>query len=146
MPHDAAFDLQQFLPYLLNQAAEASSLEFARVYKDRYGLLRTDWRVLFHVGQFGPITAREIGRRATIHKTKISRAVQRLEARRFLTRDKDAEDRRVEWLRLTKAGLAAYRDLRLIAERYEAALTADLTTEEVAALRRALRVLSRPRG
>jgi hypothetical protein len=41
------FDLQLFLPYLLNQAAEDSSLSFQRVYKDRYGMLRTEWRVLF---------------------------------------------------------------------------------------------------
>ena len=33
------FDLQDFLPYLLNQAAEASSLEFQQLYKDRYGML-----------------------------------------------------------------------------------------------------------
>ena len=29
------FDLQSFLPYLLNQAAEESSLAFQQVYKDR---------------------------------------------------------------------------------------------------------------
>ena len=41
MEKNDTFDLWQFLPYLLNQAAEASSLEFQQVYKERYGLLRT---------------------------------------------------------------------------------------------------------
>ena len=41
------FDLQDFLPYLLNQAAEASSLSFQHVYKSRYGMLRTDWRAVY---------------------------------------------------------------------------------------------------
>ena len=48
MENSDTFDLQLFLPYLLNQAAEESSLSFQRVYKDRYGMLRTEWRVLFH--------------------------------------------------------------------------------------------------
>ena len=50
MENSDTFDLQLFLPYLLNQAAEESSLSFQRVYKDRYGMLRTEWRVLFHLG------------------------------------------------------------------------------------------------
>ena len=85
---DDTFDLSDFLPYLLNQAAEASSLEFQQLYKDRYGILRTEWRVLFHLGIYGRMTAREICDRTAMHKTKISRAVQKLADRRFLTRDR----------------------------------------------------------
>ena len=107
------FDLEKFFPYLLNQAAEASSLAFQQVYKDRYGMLRNEWRVLFHLG--------------ILHKTKISRAVSKLEARRFLTREKDQHDRRVEHLRLTKAGKAAYTELRDVAQSYDAALLAELS-------------------
>lgn len=131
-------DLQLFLPYLLNQAAESASTGFQQIYKDRYGMLRTDWRVLFHLGIYGRMTARDIGRMARVHKTKISRAVARLEARRFLTREEDAADRRVEHLALTAAGQAAYRDLRGVAEAYEARLVAGLNAADVAALRRAL--------
>ncbi|HAC50641.1 MAG TPA: MarR family transcriptional regulator, partial [Sulfitobacter sp.] len=79
---DDDFQLQYFLPYLLNQAAEASSLEFQQIYKSRYGMLRTEWRVLFHLGLYGQLTASEIGQRARMHKTKISRAVHRLTERR----------------------------------------------------------------
>ena len=68
MENSDTFDLQLFLPYLLNQAAEESSLSFQRVYKDRYGMLRTEWRVLFHLGLFGRMTARDIGLRAKLHK------------------------------------------------------------------------------
>ncbi|MGY3437774.1 MULTISPECIES: MarR family winged helix-turn-helix transcriptional regulator [unclassified Marinovum] len=132
------FDLQLFLPYLLNQAAEVSSTGFQQIYKDRYGMLRTDWRVLFHLGLYGRMTARDIGRVAKVHKTKISRAVASLEARRFLSRQEDAADRRVEHLMLTAAGQAAYRDLYDVARRYDAALVADLQPEEVAVLRRVL--------
>ncbi len=142
MENNDGFDLQAFLPYLLNQAAEAASDGFQRIYKDRYGMLRTDWRVLFHLGIYGRMTARDIGRLAKVHKTKISRAVARLEARRFLARQEDEADRRVEHLTLTPAGQAAYRDLRGVAERYDAALVRGLEAEEVVVLRRALRRLA----
>lgn len=132
------FDLQQFLPYLLNQAAEASSLSFQRIYKSRYGMLRTEWRVLFHLGIYGRMTARDIGLRAKIHKTKVSRAVQKLADRRFLSRARDEDDRRSEWLALTAQGQAAYRDLRAVARDHDAALVRALDPGDVTALRRAL--------
>jgi DNA-binding MarR family transcriptional regulator len=134
--------LLDFLPYLLNQAAEESSLAFQEVYKGRYGMLRTEWRVLFHLGMYGRMTAKEISTRALIHKTKISRAVQKLATRRFLTRTRDVRDRRSEHLDLTQAGLAAYRDLRGVAEDYDAKLEAQFTRGEVAMLRVMLRRLA----
>lgn len=137
------FDLQNFLPYLLNQAAEESSLAFQQIYKDRYGMLRTEWRVLFHLGIYGRLSAKEICQRAKIHKTKISRAVARLEDRRFLTRETWEEDRRHEFLELTKQGQAAYRDLLQVAEHYDSQLTAALSADDIASLRTILRKLAK---
>lgn len=136
------FDLANFLPFLLNQAAEESSLAFQHVYKNRYGMLRPEWRVLFHLGMYGRMTAKQIGQRAMIHKTKVSRAVQRLEERRFLTRTRDETDRRSEHLQLTAAGEAAYRDLRGVARDYDAKLARHFTSGEVALLRSMLRQLA----
>ncbi len=136
------FDLREFLPFLLNQAAEESSLEFQRVYKNRYGMLRTEWRVLFHLGNYGEMTAKEIGQRAKIHKTKISRAVHRLEQRRYLSRERDENDRRSEKLALTNGGRAVYRELRGIAQEYDTKLAAHFTKGEAALLRMMLRRLA----
>lgn len=136
------FNLQDFLPFLLNQAAEEASLEFQHVYKGRYGMLRTEWRVLFHLGVFGEMTAKDVSERAKIHKTKISRAVSKLEQRRYLKRARDDDDRRVEWLTLTPSGQAVYRELRGIAEQYDTKLAGLFSTEEAALLRRMLRRLA----
>lgn len=144
MPDDN-FDLALFLPYLLNQAAEVSSLEFQKIYKERYGMLRTEWRVLFHLGLYGQMTASEIGQRANMHKTKISRAVQKLAERRFVTRSRDDADRRVEHLALTVQGQAAYADLHGIAQRYDAGLTVGLTRSEREALQQMLLKLASAR-
>lgn len=136
------FNLQDFLPYLLNRAAEESSLEFQRVYKDRFGMLRTEWRVLFHLGNYGEMTAKEIGERARIHKTKISRAVSKLEHRRYLIRSQSETDKRVEHLSLTPAGRAVYRELRTTARQYDAKLAGMFSQEEASLLRAMLRKLA----
>ena len=139
---DSEFALQDFLPYLLNQAAGESSLAFQKAYKNRYGMLRTEWRVLFHLGTYGQMTATGICDKARIHKTKISRAVQKLSERRFVVRARSDEDRRVEYLKLTPAGEAAYRDLRTEAEDYDARLRGQFTSGEVALLRMMLKRLA----
>jgi DNA-binding MarR family transcriptional regulator len=143
MTEKNSFDLMLFLPYLLNQAAEESSMAFQKLYKDRYGMLRTEWRVLFHLGIFGDRTAREICDMSRLHKTKVSRAVAALEKRRFIVREKVEEDRRSEILKLTKAGQDAYRDLSSIAETYDQKISTDLTGEEDRILRQALVKIAR---
>ena len=144
MPEKADFDLQLFLPYLLNQAAEAASLAFQRDYKARYGLLRTEWRVLAHLGQHGPMTARAICDRSHLHKTKVSRAVAALAARRYLERKTQDSDRRSELLHLTSAGQTVYTDLGQVALAAEARLRARIPPEEWEVLRRCLIRLAAP--
>ncbi len=142
MEKNDEFPLQEFLPFLLNQAAEESSLAFQAIYKSHYGMLRTEWRVLFHLGNYGQMTAKEIGHRARIHKTKISRAVRKLGEKRMVTRTRDEQDRRSEHLRLTATGESAYRHLREVAREYDKKLTSQFTTGEVAMLRMMLRRLA----
>ena len=136
------FELEAFLPYALNRAAEAASRGFQAIYKAQYGMLRTEWRVLAHLGRYGDMTARDICLRADLHKTKVSRAVKALETRRFLTRRTVEADRRQEVLALTPAGMAAYRHLAAEARAYDAALAARLAPDDLSALHRALRALS----
>lgn len=124
-------ELSDFLPYLLNQAAELVSRDFQPYYKDRYGMLRTEWRVLFHLGRLGDMTAKQICEQAAIHKTKVSRAVLALEKKRFLERRTDEDDRRFETLRLTKAGQSVFADLASTATAYDASIKATLGPEDV---------------
>jgi DNA-binding MarR family transcriptional regulator len=136
------FDLEAFLPYALDRAAEAAGQKFQAIYKARYGMLRTEWRVLAHLGRFGEMTARDICARADLHKTKVSRAIKALEARRFLVRREDDKDRRQEYLALTAAGKAAYRDIAAAATAFDRALVQALPQDDLVALRRSLRTLA----
>lgn len=136
--NDDDFDLGRFLPYALNQAAEATSIGFQTQYRQRYSMLRTEWRVLFHLGRYGAMTAKEICERASMHKTKVSRAVRALEEKRYLVRAPQEHDRRHETLSLTRQGQAVYKDLYQSAKTYDAALSANFTLEEREILNRCL--------
>ena len=114
--------------------AEAISRDFAKVYADRYGMTRPEWRCLATIGQFGTITATAIGAHSAMHKTKVSRAVRALEERRWLTREMSAEDRRVEYLELSRQGQAVYRELVPLAQQFEADLLAALKAGEAGSL------------
>ncbi|MDA8747602.1 MarR family transcriptional regulator [Litoreibacter sp.] len=138
MTNSDAYDLRDFMPYLLNLAAETTSREFESYYKDRYGMLRTEWRVVFHLGRYGEMTAKEICTRARIHKTKVSRAVAALEKKRFLIRSQHDTDRRQEDLKLTPTGASAFEHLYAAARRFDADLMAQFSADERVVLRRCL--------
>ena len=127
-------ELESFLPYRLYRLADAVSREFSRVYSDRLGLTRPEWRTLSGLGQRGTMTATALGEQSAMHKTKVSRAVAELERRRWLTRTPDESDRRVEHLTLTKAGLAAYREMVPLAKAFERELLGRLSAGERAAI------------
>lgn len=118
----APFDLESFLPYRLNRAAELISLSFAREYKQRYQITRPEWRTLAALGSVGKMTATEVGVHSNMHKTKVSRAVRALEQRRWLKRTEDDADRRVEHLELTALGQKSYREITALARAYQASL------------------------
>ncbi|MBX3531447.1 MAG: MarR family transcriptional regulator [Rhizobiaceae bacterium] len=131
---DEILALERFLPYRLNRLADAVSRDFSRIYKERFGLTRPEWRVLAALGELGTMTATEVGRHSSQHKTKVSRAVAALEKRRWLARTADESDRRVERLTLTKAGQDAYREMVPLAKAFEKELLAELSAAERAAL------------
>ncbi|MEM6463790.1 MAG: MarR family winged helix-turn-helix transcriptional regulator [Pseudomonadota bacterium] len=133
-----ALALEAFIPYKLNRAAELVSRRFAVIYKDHAGLTRPEWRTLATLGQYGTMTATAIGAHSSMHKTKVSRAVQSLEQRNWLKRTTDEKDRRVEHLALTREGERNYRALAKLAHAFESGLKDMLGTRDFDALQRGL--------
>jgi DNA-binding MarR family transcriptional regulator len=142
MTDKPSFDLRDFTPYLLNQAAEATGMRFKSFYKSKYGMLRTEWRVLFHLGFYGDMTAKEICDRAGLHKTKVSRAVSALAQKRFLDRNEMPEDRRHEQLSLTAQGQRAFQDLVGDAQAFDDQLATVLKDEDLTQFKRILAKLA----
>ena len=140
-PDPKTFDLEEFLPYLLNQAAEATSHGFQVAYRDRYGMTRTQWRVMANLGKFGAMTASSICAISHIEKTKVSRAVAHLEKAGLLARNPSQTDRRAEILSLTETGLAAFADLGQRAVEYDRNLSKRLGAKASGELNRVLQLI-----
>lgn len=136
---EGAFDLDGFLPYLLNQAAERASRSFQPVYRSAYGMTRTQWRVIANLGRFGAMTARDICAVSHVEKTKVSRAVAALEANGLLAREPSPQDRRAEILSLTQRGGEVYADLGRRARAHDLDLRNRLGPDIAASLDEALR-------
>ena len=143
---EIALALEAFIAYKLSRASELVSRRFAVIYKDHAGLTRPEWRTLATLGQYGTLTATAIGAHSSMHKTKVSRAVQSLEMRKWLKRTTDENDRRVEHLMLTQEGQRNYRKLAELAHKFETGLKDILGKQDFEALDRGLSAVERSLG
>jgi DNA-binding MarR family transcriptional regulator len=138
--------LETFLPYRLNRATALAIGEFSRIYREEFGLTVPEWRVLATLSALGSATATEIGRDSAMHKTKVSRAVASLQQRRWVTRETDEADRRIEHLSLTASGKAAFRRLAPKMLAFEEQLLGRLSAGERRDLLKGLDVLEKALG
>jgi DNA-binding MarR family transcriptional regulator len=133
--------LEEFLPYRFNRLAEALSRNASVAYKNEYGLSRPEWRAFALLGQKGTMTATEISYYSTMHKTKVSRAIFALEQKRWLVREVDENDRRLERITLTEQGQKAYESLVPKMQQVENELIDRLGEENSSALFKGLAAL-----
>ncbi len=126
MDRDPPFILDTFLPYQLAVVAEKVSQAYARQYRDLFDLSRAEWRVVAHLSQQPSVSVREIAARAHLDKSKVSRAVTRLEADGYVTKQNSPTDRRLVVLALTNKGHDMLNALTPIARAYEAEVMARL--------------------
>jgi DNA-binding MarR family transcriptional regulator len=137
------FELDSFLPYRLNRASEWASRRFGRSYHEKYRMTRPEWRTLAILGEQGRVTATDICKLSSLHKTKVSRAVASLENRKWLKREQKMQDRREEWLDLTAKGIRAYQDLADRGLDHDKELVALLGERDAEALKQGLLAIER---
>lgn len=123
--------LEGFLPYRLNMLATEVSQTLARAYGQKFGISIPEWRVLATLGQFGVMTARDIGSHSRMHKTTVSRAVAALEKRRLVTRRANRADMREAFLALTDSGTAIYHEIVPMARAFSSSLCEGLSSSEM---------------
>ncbi|KAB2920179.1 MAG: MarR family transcriptional regulator [Hyphomicrobiaceae bacterium] len=127
-------DLQSFFPYRLALLAEAVSAAVSQIYARRFDLTRPEWRILAVLGSSGSTTAKDVGQLTTLDKMQVSRALQRMERRSLIVRNKDEGDRRNRIVELTSAGRALYDRIVPLALAREKAILSGLEREQMAAL------------
>lgn len=133
--------LAKFLPYRLNRISSSLSDLGSLIYRDSFDLTIPEWRTLVTVGEFGQASAKQICHDTAMDKTKVSRAVRSLERKKWLRRQIDSDDRRMENLTLTTAGKEVLKNLSPRMLQFEASIVAKLTLEEQKALMKGIKAL-----
>ena len=128
---DIVLTLEGFLPYRLNVLATEVSQALARAYGEKFGISIPEWRVLATLGQFGTVTARDIGQHSRMHKTTVSRAVSTLEKRHLIKREANKDDMREALLSMSDAGKAIYDQIVPMARGFSRELCDGMTESEL---------------
>jgi len=129
-----ALQLDRFLPYRAARLATALSRGLAAQYETRYRISVPEWRVLVHLTQESEISVRDIFTRVDMDRARVTRAVQRLEARGLVSKLVNESDRRLVRLALTPGGRDLAADLSSLAMAFESRIMALLPAEAAATL------------
>ena len=135
--------LDDYLPYLVNRVGVALALEFGKQALARYRLSIEMWRVLVVLSANGGQRQVDLGGLTSIDASTLSRMVTRLVRLGFVVRCRSTTDNREVEVALTAKGRGALRQLVPVAQRYETRAAAGIAPAELAAVKRALRVMYR---
>tara|TARA_R110002110_G_scaffold192614_2_gene400817 strand:+ start:2645 stop:3130 length:486 start_codon:yes stop_codon:yes gene_type:complete len=130
----AELRLEEFLPYRLTILASRVSTSLADIYKQRFGILISEWRVLANLGQFAPLSAAELAQYSSMDKVQISRTVSKMVRSGLITRQTDPGDNRAVILRLSGRGQELLEQIVPLALTWEAELLSDLDEQEITLL------------
>ncbi len=120
------FDLDRFTPYRLAVVAQKTSEGLARLYRSRFGISISEWRVLVHLAHAGNVSVRDIEARVAMEKSKVSRAASRLEKAGYVRKAASRSDRRLVSMSLTEKGKSLMAELLPLAAAYQCELEAQL--------------------
>ncbi|HEX7388593.1 MAG TPA: MarR family winged helix-turn-helix transcriptional regulator [Acidiphilium sp.] len=139
-------ELDRFTPYLVNRLASRLSDELAEVYAARFGISIPEWRVIAHLSQHRNISVREIHALTAMDKSKVSRAVARLDSAGLVEKKVSGVDRRLVELRLTRKGRQMFEQIDPLALAYERDALSALSPDEERQFRALVDKLLAPRG
>ena len=123
-------DLEQFLPYQLNQMANLISDDFARVYQQKYNLTIPQWRVLANLAQYGKSNAKDLCTQANMDKSTVSRAIKSLLQRGYVEAQLNQQDKRVTQVMLNEQGNALYKLIARDAQNWEGQLAEKFSKQQ----------------
>ena len=122
----ATLVLDTFLPYRAARLATALSRGLAAQYEERFDISVAEWRVLVHLTQQSEISVRDIFTRVDMDRARVTRAVQRLVERGYVSKLVNPDDRRLVKLALTPSGQRRAAELSNLAMAFEASILAAL--------------------
>lgn len=136
-----AATIRDLLSYRIHRVANALSRSAALRYREGFGVSLMEWRTIALLGDFAPMTLKDLARQAGLDKGLASRVVRGLVERGLVKREISDDDARELALRLTGSGRRLHRGLMAAARERDAAFRAALTPEEATVLSVALEKL-----
>ncbi|MEL6570072.1 MAG: MarR family transcriptional regulator [Pseudomonadota bacterium] len=127
------FNLAEFLPYRLALIAERISRRLAVEYERSHGLSVAEWRVLANLSNLGTASVRDIQLVTNLEKSRVSRAVGRLETAKMVKKHVSAQDARLVEIALTAKGRATLNAIVPNVREVENRLLEGLTAHQMAA-------------
>lgn len=124
------FDLARFLPYQLAYISERVSQRLAADYGRSHGLSVAEWRVLVNLQYLGTASVRDIQVYTNLEKSRVSRAVTRMESAGFVAKRTGAKDARLVEIGLTRKGAETLDAILPSAVKVEQRLLAGLTPSQ----------------
>lgn len=110
--------LQDYLTYRLHRLAKLTDRQSIDAYANVFGLGVGEARCLAAIGQFAPLSVKDLAARANLDKAQASRAAQMLVERVLVLKSASETDARAVVLTLTRAGRPLWkRVMRLIEQR-----------------------------
>lgn len=135
--------LDEYLPHrLLYVTAQVTQIYDVR-YKKELGISIPESRVIHVLARNSEISSREICRMTTLAKSRVSVALQRLEAAGILTREPNANDQRLVSLQFTAKGNVLRKKLVRLAIEMETDIIKLLGKKRTADLEQTLDILRR---
>lgn len=131
------FDLNAYVPFLLNRAGTRIASAFSARLKD-YGITINSWRLLASLYQHGTLHVGQLSEASSIEMWTVSRMVTRMEKEGLLTRQREAKDARSVRVTLTDKGRKLVEDLIPHAKEHEAIPLEGFTAEETRMLQQML--------
>jgi MarR family transcriptional regulator, transcriptional regulator for hemolysin len=115
---------------LLSQAARTVSRAFDEALDEAGGTLPV-WLILLNLKIRRPANQRELAGAVGVREATLTHHLNAMDARGLVTRERDPVNRRIQVVRLTEAGEAAFLRLREVALAFDARLRAGLTDADL---------------
>lgn len=132
--------IDDYLAYLLSQASQAVSIEF-RSCLAAADVSVIEWRVLSTLSDHPHISVGQLSDIVMCKQPTLSKAIDRMEAKGWVTRSLSSQDRRMIAVTIGKPGMKIARSLLVQAREMEASELDGFNKKEIRTLKRILRDL-----
>lgn len=122
--------LQDFLTWRLHRLAKLTDRQSSDAYANVFGLGVGEARCLAAIGQFAPLSVKDLAARANLDKGQASRAAQMLVDRALVLKSASEADARGVVLTLTRSGRPLWRKVMQLIEQRNADIFGCLSSAE----------------